>query len=146
MPIVLNGSTGVTFPNGDTQTGMQGALSELSGILTGAILESGSNEHGIYIKFSDGTLIQYMNRTETRTTSGTNTTLMTFPMPFVSSFAVPPRNLASYAAFATMQTTVPNTATNITTSNPTDSTIEVRIQRSDSVSTVFFLICIGRWY
>jgi hypothetical protein len=146
MSIVLNGNNGITFPDGSSQTGILGSVSQSLGIPTGALFESGSNANGSYLKFPNGTLICFMNRTETRTASGVLTTLMTFPVEFATSATIPPRNIDYYVPIVTMNTTVPNAALNIVVSNPTSTTIEVRIDRTTATSTVFFLTCIGRWY
>lgn len=44
------------------------------------LIESGSNENGHYIKFSDGTLICRATKSE-----GTGNSLITFPVPFAST-------------------------------------------------------------
>lgn len=41
-------------------------------IATGIIVATGSNENGSYIKFNNGTMIQYGSRTQTTATSGSN--------------------------------------------------------------------------
>jgi hypothetical protein len=58
---IAEGGTGAT----STGAGAVGAVAQAAGIPTGAIIESGSNANGNYIKYADGTMIC------TRVVSGT---------------------------------------------------------------------------
>jgi len=146
MAIILDGTNGISFPDGDNQTGVLGNVSQSSGTPTGAVFESGSNINGSYIKFADGTMICYINQIESRTGSGTVTTNVTFPQTFAGSPLVQPYDSVPVAVTATLLTTVPGTATGIGVSSITTTSVNVNIQRTNSTPTVFFLMVIGRWY
>jgi hypothetical protein len=57
MTTKISGSNGITFPDNDQQNSVVGTVSQVGGAPTGAIIESGSNANGRYIKFADGTMI-----------------------------------------------------------------------------------------
>lgn len=146
MAITLDGTNGVTYPNGDTQNDVVGTVSQSSGLPTGAVFESGSNSNGSYIKFADGTMICYLSQIENRNGTGTFTINVTFPQTFAESPLIPPYNSAPVAVNATLFTTVPGTATGIGVSAITTSSVNVNIQRTNSTPTVFFLMVIGKWF
>ena len=54
---IVSGSDGVY-----TKNNILGTVSQSDGLPTGAILESGSNVNGYFIKYADGTLLQYLFR------------------------------------------------------------------------------------
>lgn len=71
-----------------------GTVSQASGVPTGAIMESGSNSNGKYLKYADGTLIQYGTLANFSVGAGatvTATPTITFPAAFID-----------YNIFATM--------------------------------------------
>lgn len=59
MSIVLDGTTGITNPNGVVydRGNILGTVSQSAGVPTGAIIERGSNANGEYVKYADGTMI-----------------------------------------------------------------------------------------
>ena len=145
MAITLDGTNGITFPDGDVQTGVVGNVSQNSGIPTGAVIESGSNANGTFIKFPDGTMICNLQALESRSATGVLATAVTFPATF-ADVLIPSWNNTSVSVIATMISTVPATATTITVSNITTTGCTVYINRSTTTSTAFSLICYGRWY
>lgn len=60
MSLKLSGSPGVDFGTGEI-TQPVGVVSQVAGVPTGAIMESGSNANGNYIKFADGTLVCWIS-------------------------------------------------------------------------------------
>jgi len=67
MSIVLNGTNGITAPDltdtgGDTyqKDNIVGAVSQSGGVPTGAIVETGSNVNGQYVKYADGTMVCWL--------------------------------------------------------------------------------------
>jgi len=69
-------------------TDVVGTVSQSGGIPTGAIMESGSNANGRYIKFSDGTLMQWMEISQTLTIDGGAVSSLlskNFPIPFLEA-------------------------------------------------------------
>jgi hypothetical protein len=119
-----------------------GAVSESSGVPTGAIIEEGSNANGDFTKYADGTVIMSMRRTESRSASGTLTTNVTLPLTLSEDVAT-----GRGSVTATVNSSVPQTATSISV-NDTDSTtaIEVRILRSNATDTSFYVTLVGRWF
>ena len=119
-----------------------GAVSESSGVPTGAIIEEGSNANGDFTKYADGTVIMSMRRTESRSASGTLTTNVTLPLTLSEDVAT-----GRGSVTATVNSATPQNATSISV-NDTDSTtdIDVRINRSNSTSTNFYVILVGRWF
>ena len=119
-----------------------GAVSESSGVPTGAIIEEGSNANGNFTKYANGTVIMSMRRTESRSASGTLTTNVTLPLTLSEDVAT-----GRGSVTATVNTSVPQNATSISV-NDTDSTtaIEVRILRSNATDTSFYVTLVGRWF
>lgn len=80
------------------KTNAVGTVSQSGGTPTGAIIESGSNTNGDYIKYADGTMIcRYIHSVRLVTSSSQGSVYLsptgqqlTFPMPFVSPPAVAP--------------------------------------------------------
>ena len=119
-----------------------GAVSESSGVPTGAIIEEGSNANGNFTKYANGTVIMSMRRTESRSASGTLTTNVTLPLTLSEDVAT-----GRGSVTATVNSATPQNATSISV-NDTDSTtaIEVRILRSNSTNTSFYVTLVGRWF
>jgi len=82
--------TDLLIVEGATQTQKMtvGKLKELLGIQSGGIAESGTNANGMYVKFSDGTLICYgsfqAGLTNTSSGNGVYRYDINFPMAFIS--------------------------------------------------------------
>lgn len=65
-----------------------GTVSQSAGVPTGAIIESGSNANGEYVKYADGTQICTLIGFEVDVVSGDGTVAKTFPSIFISAPAV----------------------------------------------------------
>ena len=123
-----------------------GAVSESSGVPTGAVIERGSNANGEYTKFADGTLICFIpSRTESsQLVTTANTTYgyrspeisYSFPASFIdTSIAVNPSNL---------ELIWPDTVA-YRTSSSTYKVFGVS-QTSITSNYVYSIIAIGRWF
>lgn len=120
---------------------MVGTVSQSGGVPTGAIIENGSNSNGDYTKFADGTLIVSMRGTENRSSSGVNTTTLTYPHVFSEDIS------DTGSVDATLNTSVPETATNISVSGTySRTTIDILIDRSSTTNSAFYITVTGRWY
>lgn len=60
------------FTTSYNQKNILGAVSQVAGVPTGAILETGSNANGWYIKYTDGTLLCHHSVNESATTAMPN--------------------------------------------------------------------------
>jgi hypothetical protein len=141
------GESGITFPNGDTQTGLVANVAQTLGVPTGGIMESGSNANGTYIKFPDGTMICNMQVIESRSVTGVVTTSITFPATFAAVTVPPWNNAGAYATvIATPISTVPQTVTQVTVSGISTTSCTMYVNRSSSTATAVALIAYGRWY
>jgi len=134
-----------------TQNNIIGNVSESSNVPTGAIIESGSNANGEFVKYADGTQIVYMYSKEIRTAAGRTDTDLTLPSAFIDAQIGPQVNTgasAPYVATATLWSNQPENATNISvaTTNYTLTTLQIRTVRSNSTDSAFFIVCTGRWY
>jgi hypothetical protein len=147
MSIVLDGTTGITTPDGlaYAKGNILGTVSEASGVPTGAIIERGSNANGSFVKYADGTMICTMLRTENRVSAGTTTTTVTLPATFINE-SIQPVGTSPYAAFATLRSGVPGTAINIAVDDLTTTNLIVLTERSNSTNCFFFVEAIGRWF
>jgi hypothetical protein len=147
MSIVLDGTNGITTLDGDVyaEGNILGTVSETGGVPTGAIIERGSNANGSFVKYADGTMICTTLRTESRSAAGTRATAITLPATFVDQ-TLQPTGTSPYAAFATLRSGVPGTATNISVDDLTTSGLTVYTERTNSTSCVFFVEAIGRWF
>lgn len=85
-----NEGTFTTLSSGDGEVyapgNIVGTVSESSGTPTGAVIESGSNANGEYVRFADGTLICfYDGQSDTEFAAGATTNLnWTYPSAFKS--------------------------------------------------------------
>lgn len=149
----------ITSPNTDTnrtlelpdasgkvynQGSVVGTVSESSGIPTGAIVESGTNSNGYYVRWADGTQMCAFADTDlksTGTSAGTlfsgGTTVYTFP----AAFAYPPMATASFER-------VGGTITHVASMRGTTTTTVTLTALSGSSGGTGYLsyIAIGRWY
>jgi len=114
----------------------------------GAIMQQGSNANGRWVRYADGTQLAFLQGVDSRTTSGTFTVNVTLPATFADAAVSGNTNPTArpYTATASLYTTVPGTATNISVNNFTTTTLEVRTERSNSTNTSFSLLVMGRWY
>jgi hypothetical protein len=144
MTTRISGS-GITFANGDTQTGLVANVSQTLGIPTGGTIESGSNANGTYIKFPDGTMICNMQVLETRSASGVVATTVTFPHAF-ADITIAPWNASPVTVIATAASTVPQTLTQVTVGNQSTVGCIVYVNRTNATGSAVALIAYGRWY
>ena len=134
---VIPQSVGALYGKGN----VLGTVSQSGGVPTGAIMESGSNANGDFVLYADGSVFMGIRGRESRSSSGTNATTVLYP----TTLAVGVTDFGS--AVATLNTGVPETVTNISliSSNEVDQ-IEVRIARSNSTDSAFYVSVYGRWY
>lgn len=78
-----------------SQGNVVGTVSQVSGVPTGAVIETGSNSNGRYTKYADGTMIAFATPTNGFSASGSYLTglsyytrTITLPVTFVGSYAV----------------------------------------------------------
>ena len=138
------------------QNNILGTVSESGGVPTGAIIESGSNSNGEFIKYADGTMICITKKSPLLTTGDgssvgslerSNTTSFTYPATFasidhISGFKVETGN-TSGTDFVSLSRSNQDYLTGSFL-----STIEFVIltsARSGDVSKVK-VMAIGRWY
>lgn len=126
-----------------------GTVSESSGVPTGAIIESGSNANGDYIKYADGTLIMHAFKKATVVLAGGNGEIRwTYPIESVTDVTVlPPVNANASTS---------NTASIYLTAQHYYSNEKVNARfwcwslsgaKPASGTTLYFnFFAIGRWY
>jgi hypothetical protein len=133
--VILDSAGKLLSPNGAAFFGT------VSSSGNGAIMERGSNANGDFTKYADGAVVFGLRKTESRTTTGTFTTNVTFPV----ALAV---NMVTFGYLvACTNTTVPATASSISVSAVNSTTgCDVRIVRSNATNTSFYLSGYGRWY
>jgi hypothetical protein len=145
-PGTLNSGTtnSVTTSSHTHNITVVGTVSQSGGNPTGAIIQQGTNSNGRWVRYADGTQIAFIAGSESRSSSGKVTTNVTLPATFADANVNP--NGALYSEAATLRTSVPETATSISTDNGTTTSIQVLIIRSNSTNTAFRLIIFGRWF
>ena len=139
MSVIINGTTGITTPDVTTNDGgvyapgnILGAVSESSGVPTGAIIERGSNANGEFVKYADGTLLGFCNGF----TGYTANVLVTRTLP-AASFSVP------YGGFQIVPATLFDYQTApiyLTSSSALFQSGNTRAQNT------VFIFYVGRWY
>ena len=144
MSVTIDGTDGVSKVSDDAITdqglydkeNILGVVSESGGVPTGAIIESGSNANGEYVKYADGTLICYH-----KMSVDAGLTNWVYPIPFIS---IPP-----YIG-GIVRTTGSNPNSYVITIGEADST-DTGIQALTSSNvhkslTNVSVIAIGRWF
>jgi len=128
-----------------------GTVSQSSGVPTGAIIESGSNANGHYIKHADGTMICYMPRKSMGNIACTTVAAtgvryisagvdITFPATFID------RNVsASFSVCAASNTPKPYYF-DVGAENFGTGTILFEHTTNTSTATTINLTLIGRWF
>lgn len=123
-----------------------GTVSEAGGVSTGAIIESGSNINGDYVKYADGTQVcRYIHNVRLITTSSQGSIYLsptgqqlTYPMPFVSPPAVAP--CPTYDAVGAGRAWLSN-------NQPTTTgVLMISHGPTNTASCYPGYIAIGRWY
>lgn len=145
MTTRISGS-GITFANGDTQTGLVANVAQTLGIPTGGTIESGSNANGTYIKFPDGTMICNMQVQENRSTTGVRATAVTFPATFANVVIPGGYNTLPVNVSVTCLTTRPDVAIGISVWDITTTGCTIYIDRTTTTNTPIMVTCYGRWY
>jgi hypothetical protein len=135
----VNGTANATnFTRGGSQVysrnNIVGTVSEVSGVPTGAVIESGSNANGEYVKFADGTMIC----TFTVATSASAAVTKTLPATFVDSL---------YSAVGTNVNSTNSADITVKFSNRTTTTVGVVLTSNGALlASTANCIAIGRWY
>jgi hypothetical protein len=93
MSVIIDGSVGITVPDGEVyaEGNILGTVSQSSGVPTGAVIERGSNANGEFVKYADGTLIctKFFERgVETPVSNNTYTFSSTFQSVPVCYFSL----------------------------------------------------------
>lgn len=121
-----------------------GAVSQASGIPTGAIIERGTNAYGDFVKYADGTLIcSSANSPQATGTIAANNigTALTITMPatFINT---------AYTISATAGPNSSNDHYGVTNSSPlTANTVSVVLRNGATAQTFLIkFIALGRWY
>jgi hypothetical protein len=121
-----------------------GTVSQSGGIPTGAIIESGSNANGYYIKYADGTMIcrHYASSTEAIATSNNvfgyitaSTITWTYPVAFIAEPSVLGAGDGVTCSVAILTISSSSAAYVVTSVNVSSSSHRARS-----------LFAIGRWY
>jgi len=99
------------------------------------IVESGSNANGSWTKWADGTMVCLIDILESRADSGVWETPVSFPQQFLRSPHV----------VSTLNTSVPDRASNISYADSSTTGITLYIERSNSTNTRADIIAIGGW-
>lgn len=137
-----------TIPSAYTKNNILGTVSQSSGVPTGAIIESGSNSNGYYIKYANGTMICYktLGTSVSRTisfglgalyglnTGGTYTFAATFASTPSLNISI---NVASSGARCYPVITILSTSS---------FTFDLLNPQSGTYSIQESYIAIGRWY
>jgi hypothetical protein len=132
MSIVLDGTTGITTPDGDVyaEGNILGTVSESGGVPTGAIIESGSNANGEFVKYADGTMICTQGFPQETSTT------WTYPVAFASAPRIQATN------------TVGNLPRFCSVSGPSTTSVVVYRWTDTGTSSASFAhaLAIGRWF
>ena len=115
-----------------------GTVSQSGGVPTGAIIESGSNANGDYIRFANGTQIcKYLGALNTTAPSVWSGATLAFP----AAFSAAPHVISGLGAPVSNQHI-------ITAANPTSgTTMKIYLLSSSAVSNQqFFVVAIGEWF
>lgn len=134
------GSTGALY----SRDSILGAVSQASGIPSGAIIERGSNANGEYVRFADGTQVCWAERALTVTTAAAGSIhvdgapangLWAYP----ATFSSPPNthcNARHGGMWANALVATPNSVTSIVMSTVARSSVAVNVA----------FTAIGRWF
>ena len=145
-----NSNTNRTFTLPDetgeiiTTSGLADAIPEFAP--NAVIVESDSNANGRFVKYSDGTLIIHAVIAENRSSSGLVVTTFTWPTPFVDKGFVPPDGTAEIATVISgLRSNAIVADIEVRFGNIGETSVDIRVIRSDSVSSVVHLQAIGYW-
>lgn len=134
------GSTGALY----SRDSILGAVSQSSGVPTGAVIDRGSNANGEYVRFADGTQVCWAERALTVTTAAAGSIhvdgapangLWAYP----ATFSSPPNthcNARHGGMWANALVATPNSVTSIVMSTVARSSVAVNVA----------FTAIGRWF
>jgi len=127
-------SAGVQSPWSEIygQRNSVGTVSQSGGVPTGALIETGVNANGRYVRFADGTQICWQGIIA----SAAGGTTWTFPAPFAAGAAVTGSVSAPVIAVCCFDVSPSATAVTFSVRDKTDA------RRADTC----FLLAIGRWF
>jgi hypothetical protein len=143
MSIVLDGTTGITTPDGDVyaEGNILGTVSQSGGVPTGAIIERGSNANGSFVKYADGTMICQFQYSNNRTVSSTVISVTrTLPATFVNS------NYFAVGSPFTTRVDLQTLAVPASSGGKSTTTVELNDFRSNATNATFDVVVIGRWF
>lgn len=123
-----------------------GAVSEASGIPTGAIIEQGSNANGYYLRFADGTQLCFKVHNFPASSNNNAGTLINYPVSFASVYSVHGSAATIISATTASQIVVEarsssNTAMLAKALQHTATTVA-----DPSIGVSAALMAVGRWY
>ena len=124
------------------QGNILGTVSESSGVPTGAIIESGSNANGEFVKYADGTMICTGTAASGGSWSSLGTAMfqtLTATWTFPATFASGPTVSGASDSVSVLASASISTATNVTT-RAISGVNSVALPRTN------YLTAIGRWY
>jgi hypothetical protein len=147
------GSTGSLY----SMDSILGTVSQSGGVPTGAIIESGSNANGLYVRFANGTQICWRNRTSGTLGSGTYTARTEGALSFyylVETWVFPSAFVDANIAFASsMRSVAPNNDVStfcISNANGISSTQVgiYRVSLANTYTNVYLGMefAVGRWF
>ncbi|WP_339504056.1 pyocin knob domain-containing protein [Pseudomonas sp. RL_105y_Pfl2_101] len=144
---VLNNGTWLPWRKTYNSGNMVGAVSQVGGIPTGAIIESGTNSNGEYVRFADGSQIcRYVHTTRLVTTASQGSLFLspsgqalTFAMPFNSPPVVSPA--------PTFDTATGTSRAWLSNNPPTSSSVLLVAHGPLATSSCLpGYVAVGRWY
>ena len=147
MPVTIHPDNGITFPDNSVQPSsalynrgnIVGAVSQVAGVPTGAVVESGANGDGRWMRFADGTQICYGAADFSDSGWKTGSPAITYP----NSFSAIPFTILSPFDDGTGY----STAIGISSRTTTTFTIRAAAGVSDSGTTVVIhFVALGRWF
>ena len=140
--ILVNGAVVAKLPvtGNAVIPGLVGTVSQSGGIPTGAVVESGSNANGEYVRFADGTQVCWKEGLTTTAWGANAATPVTPSAQFPASFVSPP---SATAQLATLEPFKYQASVYATTN--TAVTIYVGGTSASSSSSIRYF-AIGRWF
>jgi hypothetical protein len=142
-----NSDRTLTLPDGSgalyNQSNIVGTVSQSGGVPTGAIIESGSNANGEFVKYADGTMI--CTRSITPASNDNDGTLASFAV----AFSVAPNVVAQAKSISSG-----GTGSSTVTEHGSVSTTQCRVKVLTHTSTTILnatnipisIVAIGRWF
>ena len=123
-----------------------GAVSESSGIPTGAIIEQGSNANGYYLRFADGTQICCKQHSFAANTNNNSGTVISYPSSFSSVTAV--LGTSSTISSSSVGSSIVVEAQGNTASSMKAKALQHNASTivDPTIGVAVGLIAIGRWY